>query len=674
MNAIALLCVAAAAVSGATVTGKVANTAGEPIPQAQVFLEKGISGSVLATQTQSDGAYRFENVPTGLANIIAIADGYAFSGGTCTVRSAEEEAAVPIRLAASAVISGTVVNAAGEPVSGARIDRVLILGESKASAPYEKLREYGFSPAITDDKGQFTVERMPEGARLAVKIVHPLYAQEVLTDITPGTTNLRVAMDAGFILQGRVLARKGNEPIANVQVLITNNTPPHDTLVTATNLQGDFSARVKPGVYLCRAESEELSSAGIQTAAIGGEHGAPNVTLYVTAVATVRGAVRDALTQQPVAEARITLNVSGAPAGAAETGPDGLYTFRTTEGENTVCLESAPGCALSDNKGVTFYVAGGQTTEAPTFWVRRLPAYTAAFLDGELQPVPGAVATVLRPEQFGWWRASADGRIAFDLAAPPTDGIVVGFAEHPKENLGAAFALRQSELEASGGGRVQLLPFGSVSGRVLDADGGPVEGAIVAAAFAEGPNADPVIVWRTVSRADGRFSWEYAVQGVRMTCLATDSAGATARSMPFVVEAGQEAAAGSLVMTGAKAGHSLFGQPLNWTQFPLVQGDMPAKEEALQTPAVVLFCTGAEAPYVTEAAARIAQFPESPKVRFVVVADGPCKSCAGGVLVLKGERPGPASTYLLAPGGNVASETVGLPPLAALRKLAAPAS
>lgn len=74
---------------------------------------------------------------------------------------------------------------------------------------------------------------------------------------------------------------------------------------------------------------------------------------------------------------------------------------------------------------------------------------------------------------------------------------------------------------------------------------------------------------------------------------------------------------------------------------------------------------------VIESVAKIKHFFNAERVRWVVVSDGvpTLDASDDSILVLEGERPMRASTYLIAPGGSVILETEGLPPLAAVRAL-----
>ncbi len=53
-----------------------------------------------------------------------------------------------------------------------------------------------------------------------------------------------------------------NAKVANAEVTIKNTQPPYESVCARTNSNGEFTIRLNPGVYLCKAETEQLLSAG----------------------------------------------------------------------------------------------------------------------------------------------------------------------------------------------------------------------------------------------------------------------------------------------------------------------------------------------------------------------------------------------------------------------------
>ena len=56
-----------------TLSGQVVNEAGEPIPEARVFAEPGLTGALLETQTAADGRFHFDDISPGDLGLFAVA-------------------------------------------------------------------------------------------------------------------------------------------------------------------------------------------------------------------------------------------------------------------------------------------------------------------------------------------------------------------------------------------------------------------------------------------------------------------------------------------------------------------------------------------------------------------------------------------------------------------------
>jgi hypothetical protein len=71
----------------------------------------------------------------GVVGLVAHAEGYAFGGRTVTVAVAEARANTDIVLRRPVALGGKVVDPKGDPIAGARITRVVLLGTEKVGCP-----------------------------------------------------------------------------------------------------------------------------------------------------------------------------------------------------------------------------------------------------------------------------------------------------------------------------------------------------------------------------------------------------------------------------------------------------------------------------------------------------------------------------------------------------------
>ncbi|MBI5092435.1 MAG: carboxypeptidase regulatory-like domain-containing protein [Candidatus Hydrogenedentes bacterium] len=656
------LSVALAGASG--VNGLVVGPGGQPVAQATVYLECG--ENLTSQRTGADGVFRFDGVVPGVSGVFAVAEGLAYGGATLNIGIGETVSGLSLRLGDRDAVSGKIVDPKGKPIAGARIAGVALLGDTKVGIPLAKLEKDGLQVPVSGADGRFTVTSLPKGGSVAIKVNHIAYAQEAVGSIGVGDQNVRIAMNPGVLVRGNVLTRDRSAAVMNATITIKNNQPPYDSLTTQSNSLGTFELRLKPGVYLCQAATAQFRSPGWEQVLITGEQVEQKVTLRTAGLVPIHGKVFDAVSGGPVVGAHLTLISNGSNAAVARTGPTGEYQLLAVEGENTVRLDSAPGYQAPPTPALRVTSGQGQTIEMPDFWLAPTPAYKVQVIDGKGQPVQGAIVRVLRPVQFGWNVTGADGRVSLGVLSLPSDGKLVGMAEHPSVPMGAVFALkRANDAEA----KVELLRLSSVRGRIVSEGDKPIPGAVVGALFADDAASETMLIWRTLSRDDGSFEWSGAVPYLPQRCLAYAGAQASGESKSFNAKPGDPVDLGSVTIRNGTPAPTLVGKPLKWLDDKLLCGEAPARA-ARKQPAVVMYCSAQDAPAVIDAMTQARQIAASPGITYAVVVSGQFSCGAASIPVYSGEAPAAATTYLMNAEGKVVQETFDLPPIIALRSLA----
>ncbi|MFP4501738.1 MAG: carboxypeptidase regulatory-like domain-containing protein [Candidatus Hydrogenedentota bacterium] len=661
--AAALLCTLGQA---GEIAGRVVDPAGDPIPEARVFAEPGLAGSLTETQTGDAGRFRFDDVPAGPVGIMAWAEGYAFGGTHVNLGAGAQPVTITITLAAPVTLSGRVRSAEGGNVEGAKITRVALLGESKVGIPFGKLAGFGFDTPVSDADGRFSVPHLPASRTVVLKIGHPEYAQEAVPEVSSDAGNVRIKLYRGVLVEGSVVSHEEEFSVANAMVVIRNARPPHDSALARTDGRGRFSVRLKPGVYLYRAEARSYRSPGWTRLAVTGEMPVQSVTLPMAGAGLIRGVVKDALDGDPVSGVRVLLETQGNIAASVYTGASGTFEFEAAAGKNTVRVHPAPGYLPPPKNTVRVMLEEGENRELPGFWLAPTPKLEVAVADHAGEPAPGALVRVLRPYQFGWQVADANGRLTLDIGSFPADGVIAA-AEHRTKRQGALFTLDRDNTD---GALVQLFPYARVTGRVADSEGHGIEGVIVGGVFPGERPEEETLLWRCVSGAEGAFSWNAVVPGVPQRCLVQDAEGAEdafAQSRIFNAAPESTEDLDTLVIGDAEGGVSLHGQELAWWELPRICG--PAPPPDAHGPALIIYADTKEAPLVLDGLGRAQEVLASLGVQPVAVLTGAVQCDDPDFPVLRGERPGAASTCLVDKDGVVAFETAGMPPLHALRGL-----
>jgi hypothetical protein len=662
-----------AAVSGTgTIGGTVIGPDGAPVANAQVFCELGLEGPLDTVRTDAEGRFTLTAIGAGTAGIFVASEGLAYGGATVPVAIGTVMENLTITLAAPATLRGIVQNPEGQPIAGATVSRVALLGDDKVAIPLSRLAPFSFPGSTSDAQGAFAIPNLPEGGMVALKVQHPNFALEGLNDVTVGEDPVVVTMYKGVVLNGKVVTRSQGDRVANATIVFSNAQPPHDTSFARTNGRGEFAVRLKRSVYQYKADSAEYQSPAWQRVILQGSTPA-DLTLVVSKLGRVHGVVRDAKTEAPVEGARITLVAGGSTAGVMRTGPLGTFQAVVADGTVDLHLEPAPGYQGPARPGLRLEVTEGSVVEVPTFWLAPIPPYRVRVVDPEGVPVSGAALRMLRPEQMGWHVTDADGYAKLAIQSLPPHGRLIGVAEHPEQPWGALFDM---DLKGSGDAVVQLRPLGTVAGHVTTDRGKNLEGAVVGIFFAESASADPLLLWRMRTGTDGAFSWAGALPRVPLRCIAygagsdaADGETPSGESATIFLEEGAEKDVGAVVVAGGKKSASQVGQSLAWSSLPQMCGSSPDASATRGT--VVTYCASGEAVIVIETMSQLRDILGAKAPQFAVVVDGSIACEDAPVPVMQGPAPSQATTYFLNDAGRVVHESFGLPTFDALRRLSA---
>ena len=157
-------------------------------------------------------------------------------------------------------MQGTLVNAAGEPVSGAEIHLTPLTGGMQAGGPAYT--------TVSDDNGAFVLENIRPAPRLGLtarkagsqEFRYGAASQPAPTVPIPiaegeSLTGLVLVMELEGVLTGRVVSADG-KPIPTAMVIATNTSGARTFPITATtNARGEFRiAGLRPGSYYLAAQ------------------------------------------------------------------------------------------------------------------------------------------------------------------------------------------------------------------------------------------------------------------------------------------------------------------------------------------------------------------------------------------------------------------------------------
>ncbi len=149
-----------------TISGKVVNETGQPMAGASTFI-RGVNAVVSGrtTVTDADGNFSVGGLEPALYTVAASAPAYTSippdpNAPPSYYRIGDS---VRLELVRGGVITGTVTNAAGEPLVAVRV-RATMVRDSKGLTP--KMSTYGLAENTTDDRGIYRMYGLAPGTYL----------------------------------------------------------------------------------------------------------------------------------------------------------------------------------------------------------------------------------------------------------------------------------------------------------------------------------------------------------------------------------------------------------------------------------------------------------------------------------------------------------------------------
>ena len=350
----------------------------------------------MTTETDSTGRYELESVAAGTYTVVT--GGLTGTAAPQTVTVGLSNVTVPALQVGTDVLSGTVVDPTGSPVSGAN---VLLVSGSLANAAV------GMT-ASTDANGDFTLANLAPGTYSLFVLAAGFPGQVEQVNVTANPSPLSVQLAGGIALSGTITDSSTGLPVANATVDIISLTSKLDIATVQADATGLYEAtNLPPGTYdLVFADpggTHALSE--VTSVVVAGVPLVVNAKLAAAATDLV-GTVTDAQ-GRPVAGANVLiLDSAGNVLTVASTDFSGAYSVTTLPAGSYGVKISSIGYLPSAVTNVT--LSGNGTIAGPNFSL-------------SIAGVDSTVFTVLRDGLDGFVGSLVQRQIAkFNPAGSPT--------------------------------------------------------------------------------------------------------------------------------------------------------------------------------------------------------------------------------------------------------------
>ena len=494
-------------------SGGVVDNNGVPVAEAEVryavsfYPLEGGSGSGHSshydpdffTRAGIDGTFRFELVPSKFAwmpsdskdmssrlNIAVTHPDHAIWWQAFPFQSATD---VEIQLEIPGIISGKVMNEAGEPIQNAEVlMNSLFRGDPMQSEHGDDLDHYALpQPIKTDVNGEFVLRSLPQNATTSLDVWGPGYAKQNRYNVPVGTERLEFRLKRESRIAGRLTYAGTGKPVEDAMVEVHGIYPTDGWGQTRVDSNGNYLLKNIPpgmyGLYLVHGPKGWTTLAKEFIAVPEGQ-AVSNIDLTLIQSGIITGRVTDQGTDEPIANHPIRLNDAARPADSQ------LMDHRTTTDETgTYRFDAAPGRVLVHTNPPVGYQGFGRTgalnigqiqrrvhvvegeTVVVDFQFSRGVKLAGRVFTEAGEPVAGAIITDGRDRHTEYGRSDESGGF---IISGLRSGQRLGFkAEHSRLGLrGTIEIVVRPWLPVE----IRMKPYErvKVSGRVIDPEGKPM--------------------------------------------------------------------------------------------------------------------------------------------------------------------------------------------------------
>ena len=483
------------------------------------------------TRTGMDGEFRFEVSPTksrstrfnfkNMLNRLHITVTHPDHSIWWQEFPFQSTADVEIQLEAPRIITGKVMNGAGDPIKNAKVlIQSLSRWDPAIGEHSDSLTHYALpKPIKTDRNGKFVLRGLPQDMTISLSVQASGYANAVRNSVPVNAKNLEIRLKREGRIEGRITYAGTGKPVRGATVSLTGIHPTVGWGQTQVNWwRGKYRLKnVAPGTHSLYLYNLPKGWTALSKEFITVAEGetVSNVDFTLIRSGFITGRVTDQDTNEPIAHHPIRLNDAAIPVGSqvgvhhTNTDETGAYHFDAAPGQAVVHtntpagyqdIEWVEGLDIGQvNRRVD--VVEGETVTAD-FQFSKGIKLTGRLVDETGKPVAGARITNVQMRLKNYGTSDETGKFT-------VGGLRVGRKVGLKA-VHSGLGLRgtvEIEVQPDMPVEIRMKRYEriAVSGRVVDRDGQPMRLAnvhLIHWDHQRGIGSDTIVA---VTDDDGRF-------------------------------------------------------------------------------------------------------------------------------------------------------------------------
>ena len=567
-------------------SGRVIDNNGVPVADAEVLYSVGSNSSEPATRTGVDGKFRFEFPRPELkkwdrVSIVAMHPKHAIGWRNMSPQNAAD---VEIQLATPGIISGKILNEAGEPIQNAEARIQHLFRGDPMSGEYEG--DLGMEPmpvptVKTDANGEFVLRGLPQGATTNLATQGPGYAQEVHFKVPVGAEGLEYRLKREGRIEGHLSYAGTDAPVKDAMVALQGIHPTTGWGQAHVDANGNYLLEnLATGMYnlYLHEGPEGWTAVAKELIKVVEGQTVSKIDLTLVRGGFITGRVTDQGTNEPIANHHISFHDAARPESQAaghstETNENGVYRFRAAPGRARVYTSAPEGYQdVGQTKKHVDVVEAG--TAAVDFQFSRGVELMGRILTETGEPVAGARIT----DVWNWYKEY--GR-SDELGAFTISGLRSGQRLGLRAEHGGSRLRGRAEIDVQPGVSVEIrmeqYERVNISGRVISRAGEPMPSVNISLMRWDPQQRRGHSGTVTVTDGDGRFQEielivgdEYTISVEAEGYRRTETERFTAMAeMPQIADLVLLPAGGQFFIEGRVTDTS--GEPVNGAQLSIIQ-------------------------------------------------------------------------------------------------------
>ena len=471
-----------------TFSGRVVDGDDEPVTGAEILYSTIYIPLESATRTGTDGTFHFECArpePQDWlhVDIVATHPQYASSWKNLRAQSAVD---IEIRLEEPTIISGRIMNTAGDSIQNVEVEVKELLRDSLSYLNFENYPIQNLIPISTvktDVNGSFVIRSLPQDSMATLYVEGQGYARKRQPGVPTGTEGLEWKLEHEARIEGRLSYTKTGAPVTHATVSAQGIHLTDGWAQASVDKSGHYSltnlASGTYNVYLQHGPTRWTATANSVIKVVAGQT-VSNVDLTLVRVGFVTGRVTDGDTNEPIAYHYIGFHDAARPESQvqshdANTNENGTYRFNAAPGRGVLIVTAPHGYQDVGHIRKNVDVVEGKTV-AVDFQFSKGTPLVCRILTESGKPVSGA--RIFDPSGFHHEYGVSNERGELSIHGPRRGQRLEIAAEH-------------SELQLRGSAEVEIQPSASVeirmkrfelvrvSGRAVNPDGEPISSVTV---------------------------------------------------------------------------------------------------------------------------------------------------------------------------------------------------